>query len=467
MPQDDDADLLRKFQSAIAGAELGQLRHLADGLGLLAARAAVPLDRPELRRPPRQQVDVLRIRVDLDTSKPAIWRRLELRSNLTLDVVHQVLQAAFAWTDSHLHRFSLGGGPFDAHSQLFLCPWDVEEGDEDGEPAAQVRLDETLQEPGDVLQYVYDYGDSWELTLRLEEVQQAGPDSPAAIVLDGRRAAPPDDCGGMTDADSLAEVLDDPAHFDLDELNQALQRPYFALREYGVDPRLVDLVNRLRFSPVGDDVAGRAVLLLPKPEMPDEAELGAALCAHRWFLDRAAGGGIPLTAAGYLKPDDVIAASAVLPAMSDWIGENNREANAYPLLQFRHSLQSAGLLRKYKGRLLLTKAGAAAQRDPARLWDHLTFRLLPGDDDGFDTPATLLLLLYAATSTGVALPLDRIAAALTALGWCRENRLPLSGCEIHALPAFQLLSNMTDTSIRAPISATVAAMARTALSRPR
>ena len=75
----DDADLMRKFQSAIAGAELGELRQLADGLGLLAARAAVPLDRPELRRPPRQQVDVFRIRVDLDTSKPAIWRRLDLR----------------------------------------------------------------------------------------------------------------------------------------------------------------------------------------------------------------------------------------------------------------------------------------------------------------------------------------------------------------------------------------------------
>lgn len=463
----DDADLMRKFQSAIAGAELGELRQLADGLGLLAARAAVPVDRPELRRPPRQQVDVFRIRVDLDTSKPAIWRRLDLRSDLTLDVVHQVLQAAFSWTDSHLHRFSLGGGPFDAHSQLFLCPWDVEEGEDDGEAAAQVRLDETLQEPGDVLQYVYDYGDSWELTLRLEAVRQADPDGPAAIALDGRRAAPPDDCGGMTDAESLADVLDDPAHFDLDELNEALQAPYFVLRDYGVDPRLVDLVNRLRFSPVGEDVAGRAVLLLRAPAVPGEPELGTPLGAYRWFLDRAVGDGIPLTAAGYLKPADVIAASAVLPAMSDWIGENNREANAYPLLEFRQSLQAAGLLRKYKGRLLLTKAGAAAQRDPVRLWDHLTSRLLPGDDDGFGTPATLLLLLYAATSAGVALPLDRIAAALTALGWCRGNRLPLSGYEIHSLPAFQLLSNMTDPSIRAPLSATAAEMARTALCRPR
>ncbi len=467
MTHDDDAELLRRFQATIAGAELSELRRLADNLGLLAARTAVPLDRRELRRPSLQQVCLFRIRVDLDTAQPPIWRRLDLRSDLNLDVVHEVLQAAFAWSNSHLHRFSLGGGPFDAHSQLFLCPWDVEEGEEDGVGAGQVRLDETLQQPGDVLQYVYDYGDSWELTLRLEEVRPAGPDSPPAIALDGRRAAPPDDCGGMTDAESLADVLDDPAHFDLTEINDALQGPYVLLREYGVDPRLVDLVNRLSFSPVGEDVAGRAMLLIAAPAAP---ELRTALRAHRWFLDRAADGGIPLTAAGFLKPADVMAASEVVPAMADWIGENNREANAVPLLKFRQSLQSVGLLRKYKGRLLLTRAGAAAQRDTVKLWDHLASRLRRGDDDGFDTPATLLLLLYAATSAGTDLPLDRVTAALTELGWSRSDGLPLSSYQIRALPAFDTLANLTDGSAhhrRAPVSAAAAELARAALSPQR
>jgi hypothetical protein len=91
-----------------------------------------------------------------------------------------VLQVAFDWTDFHLHRFSLGGHPFDKHSQLFLCPYDVEEGeqeDDGGLPASEVRLDETVQEPGDVLHYLYDYGDSWELTLRLEQIVPATADS--------------------------------------------------------------------------------------------------------------------------------------------------------------------------------------------------------------------------------------------------------------------------------------------------
>ncbi|MGO8853730.1 IS1096 element passenger TnpR family protein [Mycobacterium sp.] len=48
----------------------------------------------------------LRVRVDLAGTKPPVWRRLELASELFLDEVHEIIQAAFGWTDSHLHRFN-------------------------------------------------------------------------------------------------------------------------------------------------------------------------------------------------------------------------------------------------------------------------------------------------------------------------------------------------------------------------
>lgn len=60
---------------------------------------------------------IYRIRVDLDNSWPPIWRRLDVRSDAKLDVVHQVVQAAFGWEDRHLYRFSLGGDPLDATSE--------------------------------------------------------------------------------------------------------------------------------------------------------------------------------------------------------------------------------------------------------------------------------------------------------------------------------------------------------------
>ncbi|MDP4014566.1 MAG: plasmid pRiA4b ORF-3 family protein [Candidatus Nanopelagicales bacterium] len=469
---DAEAEFLRKFEAAISGMELSDLRQLAGDLTGIGRKAALQRMRPELRRPPLDEVSTYRIRVDLDRADPPIWRRLDLRSDLKLDAVHQVLQVAFDWTDSHLHRFSLGGHAFDRTSQLFLCPYDAEEGEdaeEDGTPATDVRLDETLREPGDVLAYLYDYGDNWELTLRLEEVLPASPDSPSAVAVGGRRTAPPEDSGGGTDLDSIAMVVDDPARFDLDELNQALRGPYFILREHGVDLRLVDLVNFLGHTTVGEDFVQRMLLLVTEPTQPEREEMIAALGAHRWFLSRAKGGGIELTSAGYLKPADVEAAAEIVPAMCDWIGKINRETNAAPLLGFRRSLQSMGLLRKHKGTLQLTRAGAAAERDPQKLWSHLAARLVPNKGGEFESVATLLMLAYAGSSPGTVLPRKLVAAALSDLGWRHPDGSPLEGYELYRLAVLDTLINVTDKRVslggRGWVSPAAAALARAALRR--
>jgi len=108
--------------------------------------------------------------------------------------------------------------------------------------------------------------------------------------------------------------------------------------------------------------------------------------------------GLALTSAGYLKPVDVQAAAEVLPETATWIGKNTREGQTAPVLWFREGLQRMGLLRKYRGRLLLTKAGAKARRDPEVLWRHLAQRLLPGSEDSFAAEATLLTLASIAAS---------------------------------------------------------------------
>jgi Plasmid pRiA4b ORF-3-like protein len=73
-----------------------------------------------------------------------------------------------------------------------------------------VTLDETLSEPGDVLRYCYDYGDSWDLSIVLESVLPMVGSAPIAVWIDGRRAAPPEDCGGLRTAADLAEVFEGP-----------------------------------------------------------------------------------------------------------------------------------------------------------------------------------------------------------------------------------------------------------------
>lgn len=429
-----------------------------------------PVSRPDLRRARPRDAVVYRVRVHLDDSDPTIWRRLDLRSNITLDLLHQVLQVAFDWTDSHLHRFSIGGGAFDRHSQLFLCPYDVDNKewpeDYDGLPAVETRLDETLSEPGDVLHYLYDYGDNWELTLRLEETLPAESDCPPAVVVDGERAAPPEDCGHLVDADSLSEVLPDPALFEPERVNKGFGNAYFVLREAGIDVRLVDLVHRLTFTQYGDDLT-KAALTLVGARPLDTVAVADNLRAYRWFLDRAKDCGIPLTTAGYLKPADVEEASKVVPAMDDWIGKNNREIQCYPLLRFREGVQSLGLLRKHKGTLLLTKAGIVAQRDADRLWEHLAGRLIPKSEEKFDAQATMLMLTFAAASAGSELPFDKMTALLADLGWRYSDGRSLSESSLRQLPVYEVLINVTDQPAtrarRNIVSPAAAALARRAL----
>jgi hypothetical protein len=340
--------------------------------------------------------------------------------------------------------------------------------DDDGQPAAETRLDETLSEPGDVLHYLYDYGDNWELTLRLEEVLTAEGDCPAAVVVDGERAAPPEDCGHLVDADSLAEVLADPALFEPERVNKGFGNAYFVLREAGIDTRLVDLVHRLTYAPYGDDLTEAAVTLAGAQPL-DTATAADNLRAYQWFLDRAKDGGIPLTTAGYLKPAEVEEASKVVPAMNDWIGKRNREIQCYPLLRFREGVQSLGLLRKHKGALLLTKAGVAAQRDPNRLWEHLAGRLMPKSDEKFDAQATLLMLAFAAASAGSKLPFDKMTALLAELGWRYSDGRSISESSLHQLPVYEVLTNVTDQPTtraqRNIMGPAAAALARRALSR--
>lgn len=163
------------------------------------------------------------VRVDIQNARPPIWRRLELTSDLHLDEVHAVLQTAFGWTDSHLYRFAVGSSPYDRQAAVYLCPSDVDRG-ADGIDAREVRLDELLTEPGDTLRYLYDFGDDWLHVLKVEHVMGRFPATPRARCSGGRRAGPPEDCGGVHGYAELLHTgqLDLPP-FDVSEVDRMLQ----------------------------------------------------------------------------------------------------------------------------------------------------------------------------------------------------------------------------------------------------
>jgi len=124
-----------------------------------------------------------------------IWRRVEVPSTLMLDQVHDLLQMLFGWYDSHLPRFALGSSVWDRDAELFLSPFDIEDGEVEGIPESEVRLDQTMADPGDVLRYTYDFGDAWSHTLKLEKVTIVA--CGRLRVLAGKHEAPEEDSGGV------------------------------------------------------------------------------------------------------------------------------------------------------------------------------------------------------------------------------------------------------------------------------
>ena len=466
----NDEEVRRRFAEIAGGMTIADLRGVMEQIGRARVADYLERGRPELRHPPRPDTVCFRVRADLVGAKPPVWRRLDLRSSMTLDVLHEVLQAAFGWTDSHLHRFSIGGDGWDRNAQLFLCPYDVDEGEDEGVPASEVRLDEVVAESGDTLHYLYDYGDNWQVVLRVEDVRGMGEPVPLAVCVDGRRAAPPEDSRGLGGAE-LLEIQGDPAWFDPSEVNEALADLRFALREAGVAASVISVIDRLRYLPGGDRVEEVARTLVDPPTDIADGEVDAALQAWTWFLRRAGGEGIELTAAGYLRPADVVAASVVVPAMGAWIGAHNREAQSGPLLHFREALVRDGFLRKSRGRLLVTRQGRAGVREAQKIWDALITRF-GGVVDGthamrgrhgalsadYSRDATICLLLMVAgggrfnarvlegrreVGRERTLRLDDVAAWLTALGWRRGDG-PVEASELYEEGVRTVLENLWD-----------------------
>lgn len=151
---------------------------------------------------------IVRAEITLVGIEPVISRTLELPRTLNLAELHEVLQAAFGWTDSHLHQFDIGGLIYGApeHDEGY-------EGERRTFEATDVHLSDFVfrhDQPIIVL-YEYDFGDSWihRLIMTLKP-RDAAEKYPRCVA--GARSAPPEDAGGPHSYADLVEAWTDKAH---------------------------------------------------------------------------------------------------------------------------------------------------------------------------------------------------------------------------------------------------------------
>lgn len=66
--------------------------------------------------------------------------------------------------------------------------------------------------------YIYDFGDGWEHRIELEKILPRDENIEYPICIAGKRACPPEDCGGIWGYKEFLEAIRDPEHENHEEL---------------------------------------------------------------------------------------------------------------------------------------------------------------------------------------------------------------------------------------------------------
>jgi uncharacterized protein with PIN domain len=167
-----------------------------------------------------------RLKITLRHSDPSIWRRLEVRGDTLLGELHQLFQIAMGWYDQHLHEFRVGSNRY--------CDPTASDSANDENATSLVQI----ARKGSSFVYTYDFGDSWEHDVLVENVER-GTVPIAPCCLAGQNACPPEDSGGVFGYTTLLESLADPSHPDHEEskewVSEYFDSTYFDTEEVNAE----------------------------------------------------------------------------------------------------------------------------------------------------------------------------------------------------------------------------------------
>lgn len=165
----------------------------------------------------------LTIRIELIGIQPAIWREIEVPSNISADELAYVLELVMGWSGSHLPAFMVG-------KQEYMLSEDCIDGIEDFALPYDDMTASDLFESGKPVKFLYDFGDGWEHKLSIIGAPEdyAKGEHKLPRYLRGERACPPEDVGGVPGYMEMLEVIKKP--------NSKAAKEYFEWIGYRYDP---------------------------------------------------------------------------------------------------------------------------------------------------------------------------------------------------------------------------------------
>jgi Plasmid pRiA4b ORF-3-like protein len=145
-----------------------------------------------------------RLKITLDDVRPQVLRRIEAPLAIRLDRLHLALQAAMGWTNTHLYEIRAGD-----------VGWGEPDPDYGDGPleARKARLADVLEDIGaKTIRYLYDFGDGWEHTIKIERIFEAEPGVQYPRLIEAVGRCPPEDVGGPWGYAEFLEAVGNPKH---------------------------------------------------------------------------------------------------------------------------------------------------------------------------------------------------------------------------------------------------------------
>jgi hypothetical protein len=184
-----------------------------------------------------QPTQIHELKITLCGSKPPIWRRFAVPSDIRLSNLHYAIQIVMGWTNSHLHQFVIPDNrPKPTREEIDELrqagQWEkLTERTRRGryisdprfeleniEDEKKVKLAELAPAAKSNFIYEYDFGDNWEHLIEVVKISPPADKVKYPVCLAGELACPPDDCGGIWGYCDMLEVLKNPKHKDYKDI---------------------------------------------------------------------------------------------------------------------------------------------------------------------------------------------------------------------------------------------------------
>lgn len=180
-------------------------------------------------------IPLMYLKISIKGIKPMISREVIAPLQMTFHELHELIQSAFGWENTHDYRFWLMNEVIRKNCENY---------DDPSIPAEVAEISDFGVSKGDLIEYEYDLGDSWIHHIKVIKIYDSQENEKFPRCIKASRACPPEDIGGISgyakmlktlgqpDSSAYTELLGwlegsyDPDYVSLDEINERIDQTF-------------------------------------------------------------------------------------------------------------------------------------------------------------------------------------------------------------------------------------------------